>query len=268
MPTARISSRQNALVAKYRRVGRGDDGSLVLLDGAHLVGEALAAGVELRDVLVTDDARARPDVAALIAQLQRARVEAVAATAAVVAAASPVRTPSGIVALADRPRDRGDEIFSGRDVLGLIAYDVQDPGNLGAMIRVAEAAGASGVVAAGESADPYGWKALRGSMGSALRLPIARATSMEHAIAGARQSGCTIVATVPHGGRSMYDTDLTHSIAIVIGGEGAGVPQSIVDAADERISVPMAAPVESLNTATAAAVLLYEAHRQRRNRQT
>jgi TrmH family RNA methyltransferase len=91
---------------------------------------------------------------------------------------------------------------------------------------------------------------------------------MEHAIAGARQSGCTIVATVPHGGRSMYDTDLTHSIAIVIGGEGAGVPQSIVDAADERISVPMAAPVESLNTATAAAVLLYEAHRQRRNRQT
>ena len=263
MTTARISSRQNALVARYRRVSRGDDATLVLLDGAHLIGEALAAGVALRDVLVTDEASARAEIGVLLERLRRARVDTVAATSAVVAAASPVRTPSGIVALADRPRDRDNEIFTGSGALALVACDVQDPGNLGAMIRAAEAAGATGVVVGGESADPFGWKALRGSMGSALRLPIARCASLTEAVADARRHGCVIAATVPRDGRSIYDADLTKPIAILIGGEGAGVPDGILDSADERLSIPMATPVESLNTAAAAAVVLFEARRQR-----
>jgi len=263
MTTARISSRQNALVARYRHVARGDDASLVLLDGAHLIVEALRSGVTVRDVLVTDEARGRPEVVTLLDQLRRADIAAVAATAAVVAAASPVRSSSGIVALAELPRDRSDEIFTGTGVLALIACDVQDPGNLGAMIRVAEAAGASGAVAAGESADPFGWKALRGSMGSALRLPIGRQASIDDAVDEARRHGVSIVVTQPRGGRSIYETDLTRPVAIILGGEGAGVPPAVIDAADERVSIPMTAPVESLNTATAAAVLLFEARRQR-----
>ena len=90
-------------------------------------------------------------------------------------ALSPVRSSSAIVALAERPRDRSTRVYAGAGPLVVIAVDVQDPGNLGAIVRVAEAAGATGVVAAGASADPFGWKALRGSMGSALRLPIVAA---------------------------------------------------------------------------------------------
>src|SRR6185436_6673173 len=128
----------------------------------------------------------------------------------------------------------------------VIGVDIQDPGNVGAIVRVAEAGGATAVIAAGASADPFGWKALRGSMGSALRLPLAaRATGA--AVDEARRRGCRIVATAPRGGRSLFDADLKGPLAILIGGEGQGLAPSVAAAADDRITIPMAAPVESLN---------------------
>src|SRR5438093_1105407 len=130
--------------------------------------------------------------------------------------------------------------------------------------RGAEAAGATGVVAAGASADPLGWKALRGSMGSALRLPLTAASDVGASIAGARRHGCRIVATVARGGRSVFDVDYTGPVAILIGGEGPGLPESIVGRADERVTIPMRPPVESLNAAVTTALIVYEAHRQRR----
>ena len=145
----------------------------------------------------------------------------------------------------------------------LIACGIQDPGNLGAIARVAEAAGASGLIAAGQSADPFGWKALRGSMGSTLRLPVASREHADQAVAQARRQGCRIVATTPHGGRSLFDINLKMPVAVLIGGEGAGLAPALVEAADERITIPMQAPVESLNAAVTAALIVYEARRQR-----
>ena len=109
-------------------------------------------------------------------------------------------------------------------------YDVQDPGNVGAIVRVAEAGGATGVVAAGACADPFGWKALRGSMGSALRLPIGAAATAAAAVAEARRHGCRVVATVPRGGRSLFDVDLRGGRGVLIGGEGAGLAAATLDA--------------------------------------
>ena len=117
-----------------------------------------------------------------------------------------------------------DRFYGGAEAaLVVTAIDVQDPGNLGAIVRVAEAAGATGFVAAGGSANPFGWKALRGSMGSALRLPIASELGAEEAVAAARAHGCRVVATVPRDGRSLFDVDLTGPIAILVGGEGPGL---------------------------------------------
>src|SRR2546425_389506 len=126
---------------------------------------------------------------------------------------------------------------------------------VGAILRVAEAAGATGVVAAGASADPLGWKALRGSMGSALRLPLTAASDVGASIAGARRHGCRIVATVARGGRSVFDVDYTGPVAILIGGEVPGLPESIVGRADERVTIAMRPPVESLNAADTAALV-------------
>ncbi|MGE5245828.1 MAG: TrmH family RNA methyltransferase [Betaproteobacteria bacterium] len=258
----RITSRQNPLVARFRAAARGEDDERLLLDGVHLVDEALSAGIRLREAIVRANALGQAGLAAIVSRLERAGVAPAAASDSVMDAASPVRSSSAIAALADRPQAGDDRIF-GSAALVVVACDVQDPGNVGAIVRVAEAAGASGAIAAGRSADPFGWKALRGSMGSALRLPIGRRASVEDVVAVARDRGCRIVATVPRNGRSLFETDLTGPIAIAIGGEGAGLPPAVVEAAELCVSVPMQPPVESLNAAVTAALLLYEARRQR-----
>jgi TrmH family RNA methyltransferase len=265
-----ISSRHNPIVARYRAAARGEAGDRLLLDGAHLVTDALAAGVRVRvrEAAVTATADEDDELRSLVASLERAHVEVVTVTTAVMDALSPVRSSSAIVALADRPASDGAAVYAGGVSLAVIAIDVQDPGNLGAIVRVAEAGGATGVVAAGVCADPFGWKALRGSMGSALRLPIAIAPAAETAVTAARQAGCRLVAATPRGGASLFDLALDGPTAILIGSEGRGLPRSIMSAADARATIPMAPPVESLNAAVTAALLVYEARRQRARRPT
>jgi TrmH family RNA methyltransferase len=248
-------------VLRFKAAARGDGDGLLLLDGAHLVGDAVACGLEVRHVMVSVDGVLDAALGPLLEQLSSAEVDLIEASSSVMAAVSPVRTPSAIVALAVRPRPTS--LFSADRTMVVIACDVQDPGNLGAIARVAEAAGASGLVAAGHSADPFGWKSLRGSMGSALRLPIAIEGMPETAVEVARRQRCRIVATVPRKGVALFSADLTGPIAFLIGGEGAGLSDDLIQTADQRITIPMHAPVESLNAAVSAAVVLYEAHRQR-----
>lgn len=257
-----ISSRQNQVVTRYRAAAHGEPGAGLLLDGLHLVGEALAAGLSLRHAIVAvdrvDDAAVRP----LLGLAGARGVELATGTAPVMNAVSPVASASPMVAIADVPAIAHD-LLAMPDALVVVACDVQDPGNLGAIVRVAEAGGAAGVLAAGQSADPLGWKALRGSMGSALRLPVQRQETAMAAMKAARAHGLRIAATVPRNGVSMYDADLTGALALFIGGEGPGLPAEVMDVADLRLTVPMEAPVESLNAAVTAAVIVYEARRQR-----
>jgi TrmH family RNA methyltransferase len=258
----RISSRQNIIVQEYRDAARGVDPAVLLLDGVHLVADALAAGIGVRRVTAAAETADEREIAALLSTAEQRGADVIIATAPVMSAISPVRSPSAIVGLGHRP-DRERLMFQHRQPFVLIAADVQDPGNLGAIARVAEAAGASGLIAGGQSADPFSWKALRGSMGSALRLPISRRT-LDVAIGEARRHGCRVVAAVPRGGRPLFDAPLTGPTAVLIGGEGQGLPEPVAAAADERITIPMQAPVESLNTAVTAAVIAYEVRRQRR----
>lgn len=256
----RITSRQNPIVAEYRAAARGDAEGLMLLDGPHLIGEAAAAGVVLRHTLVAAEALHQPEIADILRRLP-STVDVAEATAQVMDAASPVRSGSRIVALAERPAEATP--FKGEHSLVVVACEVQDPGNLGAIVRVAEGAGATGVIVAAQSADPFGWKALRGSMGSALRLPIARAADVNDAVRNVRRSGARVVATVPRDGTDLYEARLTGPVALFIGGEGPGLSPEVIHEADARVTIPMDAPVESLNAAVATAVLLYEARRQR-----
>jgi TrmH family RNA methyltransferase len=258
-----VSSRRNPLVARYRAAARGDSDGVVLLEGAHLMVEALDAGLRLREAAITPEAAARDEVEPILARLTRASTDVVLVAAGVMDALSPVKSPSGIVALADRPDTRAGRMYERASPLALIAVDVQDPGNVGAIVRVSEAGGAAGVIAGGACADPFGWKSIRGSMGSALRLPIAVERDAGAAIAAARRHGCRIMAAVPRGGQSMWQVDYAGPVAILIGGEGTGLPASLLAGADEHVTVPMQPPVESLNAAVTAALIVYEAFRQR-----
>jgi TrmH family RNA methyltransferase len=264
-PGVTITSRQNPLVARFRSAARGDVGGVMLLDGAHLVGDAIGAGVTFQLAAVTPESAATPDIRAIVLDLQKQAVDVVTVSASVMDAVSPVKTASGIVALAETRAADPDALYRGTAALVVVAIDVQDPGNLGAIVRVAEAAGATGLIAAGGSANPFGWKALRGSMGSSLRLPIAADVAVEDAIADARRRGCRIVATVPRDGSSVFETDLRGPLQLLIGGEGRGLPPELIEAADERVTIPMQPPVESLNAAVTAALIVYEAMRQRRS---
>jgi TrmH family RNA methyltransferase len=262
----RISSRQNPIVRAYRQLAQQPDpiGGRLLLDGAHLVREAQAASLAFESVVVAHSHLDRETEEGALAQsLQRAGVDVASAGDQVFAAVSPVRTPSGIVAIAHRHATTMQAILTRARLFVMVVVDVQDPGNLGALIRVSEAGGVTGMIVAGDSANPFSWKAVRGSMGSALRLPIARGPSIDAVMQQIQKSRAKVVAAVPREGHDPDAVDWSGRVALLLGGEGRGLTARVLDAADERVTVPMEPPVESLNVATSAAIMVYAARRGR-----
>jgi TrmH family RNA methyltransferase len=257
-----VTSRQNGVVKRFRdvaREGRLDD--QVLLDGAHLVTDALGSGIPLEVVVFTADL-AEP-FEALVAQCAAAGARVLTVPEKLMTTMSPVRRPSGVVAIAHvRPRTLA-EVLAPAPQLILLLDRVQDPGNVGAIVRAAEGCGATAVIAGRGTADPFSWKALRGSMGSAFRMPIAVVESLVIGVAAARASGIRIFATTPRGGTPLQRADLSGPLAVLFGGEGSGLPGEMIGAADEALTIEMRPPVESLNVSVAAALVLYEASRQR-----
>jgi TrmH family RNA methyltransferase len=258
-----ITSRQHPIVKEFRELARGA-GPLMLLDGWHLLSEAAAARVTVDKIAICGPPTAKEK--SVVDRLRRAGARVVEVSGGVLNALSPVNSPTGVVASAQIPSVTSSSVLKPAPALVLLGAGLQDPGNAGAMIRSAAAAGATGVVLDELSADPWGWKALRASMGSAFHLPVVRSRAIERLIADWRGNGVKVVATVPRGGTSMYEIDFTRPTALLMGGEGAGLPEELVSGADERVSIPMRGPIESLKPAVAAAVLLYEAQRQRRIR--
>ena len=234
----------------------------MLLDGAHLVEEALASAVSLETAVFSENA-ANGRLASLLDRVTRAGARTIIASDAVFPAVSPVQHPSGVAAIAHVAARRLDDVLPIHPQLLLMLDGIQDPGNLGAIIRVAEGCGATGVIVGAGSADAFGWKALRGAMGSSLRLPVVQRVEISEAIAAVKAARIPVLAAVPRAGTSLPECDLRTPAAILLGGEGAGLASEVVDAADGTLTIPMTPPVESLNVSIAAALVLYEASRQR-----
>ena len=242
------------------REGRADD--TVLLDGGHLVEEALNSSIELGPVAFSDVAAVRE--ADLVRRCTQSGVRVIRVPRTILDAMSPVRHASGVVALAQVKTPELATVVVARPPQLIIVLDsVQDPGNVGATVRAAEALGGTAVIAASGTADPLGWKALRGSMGSAFRLPVATASDMQDAMKTIRHAGIRTFATVPRGGTPLHRAALSMPSAVLFGGEGAGLSDELTRTADELLTIEMRAPVESLNVSIAAALVLYEASRQR-----
>ena len=256
-----VTSRQHRIVRAFKSAARRDDGA-ALLDGWHLLHEAAGAGIDIATIAIAGPPPAAHD-SALIDQL-KAHTDIVTVSTSVMEALSPVRSPSGVAAIVRVRACTADQLVRPRPSLVVVAIDVQDPGNAGAIVRAAEAGGATGVVFAGESADPWGWKALRASMGSSFRLPVIREPDADAILATLSDARLRLLATVLRDGAPMHESDLRGDVALLLGSEGAGLDEAVVRTASGRISIPMAAAVDSLNVAVAAALLVYEARRQRR----
>jgi len=261
MDAGLIRSRSNPFVRRLRELKEKASGELMLLEGPKLLREALASGVEVVEAAASPR-RARDDGAGLRALRERG-VPVRVVDESVLASLSEVETSQGVLALARRPVFDEERIY--RPIpLVLVAAGVQNPGNLGALLRTAEAAGATGAYLTDGAADPFSWKALRGSMGSAFRLPHRRRITTAEALARLESRGVSVLAAVPGAELPYHDADLRRPVAVLLGAEGSGLPPAVAARASRSVSIPMAPGVESLNVAVTAAVILFEAARQRR----
>ncbi|MBO8170291.1 MAG: RNA methyltransferase [Bacillaceae bacterium] len=247
-----------------RKKGR-EQQQAYLIEGEHLIEEALESGVRLEAILFQQDREIPP---AIQKRLHDQRV-LYAASERVIERLSDTRTPQGIVAVVHRPDpDRlsiqMEEVLS-RDRFFLLLLDrIQDPGNLGTMIRTADAAGLDGVVLGNGTVDLYNPKTVRASMGSLFHIPVVSGNLSEW-IGRIREKGGTVLGTSLDEAVPYSDPVFTEQSAIIIGNEGQGVDPEILQQADVRVKIPIYGRAESLNAAAATAVLLYEGVRQIRS---
>ena len=251
-----------------RREVRADEGVL-LVDGPVLLGEALDAGLELEQVFVEAAALAEADGDPThpVAAARHRGVPVATVQDGVLAKVLDLVTPQRVVAVAARPESSlgavlSDAVGRGRPVVVLV--NVQDPGNAGTLVRVAEAAGAAGVVLCNHSVDPWNPKAVRAAAGSSFRIPVVDVDAVAEVARQCAAVGVPIVATVGRGGAAPESSALASAFALLIGNEAHGLPDEVVALASAAVSVPMDGRVESLNAAVAGAAVLFEAARQRR----
>ena len=269
MPTASIrtrlprivQSRQNARVKELRagfaRASRTEEGHIAI-EGEHLLLEAVASGLRFAAVFI------RAGSEHLLDKLSISEVvEILTLPPDIFASAVSTESPQGVAALVEPPAFALEDVLRAKTTpLLLIAAALQDPGNLGTLIRSAEAFGATGLITLPGTVSPWNQKALRASAGSVFRLPVVAAREDE--VFSALQShNIATLAAVAAEGESLTQHDLNRPTALILGNEGSGIPAEILRRATHRVTIPMPGPVESLNAAIAGSILLYEASRQR-----
>lgn len=276
-----ITSSENRWLKRFRSAlaGEREDDGMVGVEGLRMVEAALGSDLRVEALLVSDSGERHM---ARLGPLLTKGVQILRTSDRLFAGVAATKAPQGIATLVQTRQAAVEDLLRGT-ALVVVLVGVQDPGNVGTILRAAEAFGATGAATCSAdelgTADPLGPKALRASSGSALRLPILHGLQASSLLARLRTAGVKLYAAtkeesgrLPRAGSPAlrpWEADWKSSTAMLIGNEGAGLPEEIVRAADMRVSIPQAAAstpigVESLNAAMAATVLLYEAMRQRK----
>jgi TrmH family RNA methyltransferase len=229
------------------------------VEGMRMVEEAIRSGLRFRAVFFSESAEGQRQK--LLPQIG-SHVETVILPDKLFISAVPSETPQGVAALV-RIRPSSVEDVLGKIDKGpvVVVAGLQDPGNLGTILRSAEAFGAAGILLGEGTVSPFNAKVVRGSAGSIFRLTVAR-VKLGEALSQLRQRGLRLVATSSHKGTALPRANLTGPVAVLIGGEGAGVPRDWLAKADEIVAIPHAPQVESLNAGVAASIVLYQIARQ------
>jgi len=275
-----IASRDNRWLKLFRMALRGglptESGS-VGVEGLRLVEEALSSGCKIEAVLFSESGqRHHAKLSPLIDRAEIA-IPILTTTDRLFEGLADTEHPQGIAALVVPRSTQLDDLFAtprgACSPLIVVLAGVQDPGNVGTILRTAAAFGATGAVtsATGQSgtASPFSPKALRASAGAAMHLPVVPGAALAILLTQFKLNAISTIATCVHDDNSTHtlaapwEIDWCQPIALLVGNEGAGLPEEIVHSADARIHIPLERQIESLNAAAAAAVLFYEAFRQR-----
>ncbi len=258
-----ITSRDNERVRHARAVRDGKVANEIFLEGTRLSEEALRADLVINSALyasrIENDARG----ANLLSEIKRAGIALNAVSDNVFASLSDTTTPQGIVLVAARPDGDRARLERGDQTLVVVLHKLNNPANAGAVLRTAEAAGATGIITTTGTVDLFSPKGLRGAMGSAFRLPVWAGAEYAEALSWCKEKGLrTVCADI--GAKSKHtDLDWTIPRALILGSEAHGLSEEEIALADEALKIPMQGSVESLNVAVSAGVILFEAARQR-----
>ncbi len=249
-PSLKLARKLLKSQRERRRAGK------ILLDGVHLFESySQKFGLAGAVILVKSSNAASAEIAALLASLP-ADTRVLDVPDAMFQEISPVETPTGIIALAERPvvADNG-----GAKQFWLALDNVQDPGNLGSILRTAAATQVDHVLLSSSCADAWSPKCLRGGMGAQFVLPITEQVNLPEAL---NQFQGSRIATSSHSGQSLIETQLSAPVVVIIGGEGAGLPAELIASADLTMRIPVKNGIESLNVGAAVAMICYEYLRQ------
>jgi len=257
-----IEGRHNALVKQLRRAFSQaeltEDGACAI-EGLRIVEEAVRSGLKFQAVIFSQGGENKAE--RLLPQLG-AHVETVVLPDKLFAEVVPSETPQGVAALVYLKKFSLEDVIAKAQAGPLLAIaGLQDPGNLGTILRSAEAFGAAGVLLGEGTVSPFNSKAIRGSAGSAFRMPLARAKLLE-ITRQLRASKIRLIATSSHAGTPLPEAQLSGELAIFIGNEGAGLPKDLLAKMDELLAIPHSPRVESLNAGVAASIVLYEISKQ------
>jgi len=260
-----ITSRDNSLLRQVRAVRDGKIEELIFIEGLRLCEETQRSNLEIEAVIVSEELMRKDRAAGAIEELSRVSKRVGTVSEKLLASVSYTKTPQGIIVLAQRPEASEKRLAASLDANSLLVvlHQINNPVNVGAILRTAEAAGATGVITTRNTSDPFSPKSLRGAMGSAFRLPIWSGVEFDEMIGWCRERGIVTVCADVEATTSYTDIDWTGPIALILGPESTGLMAEELDSADQRVSIPMRGDAESLNVSVAAGILLFEASRQR-----
>ncbi|NTV89170.1 MAG: RNA methyltransferase [Clostridiales bacterium] len=264
-----ITSAQNQLVKEVKSLKNSRDRQekgLFFIEGTKSFGEALNSGAEIQYVVISDGLLEAFGCDNAL-WLSRVKGEVYCVPDKLFESISDTESPQGILAVLKNEKKFVSEIQN-KNGLYMILDEVRDPGNLGTIIRTADAAGFSGVIVSKGCADIYNPKVLRATMGSIFHIPIYHCgeDELSGALKHLENMGIMLLASHLEGSKSIYDMDLTKGTAIIVGNEASGISETAVKAAAYLVSIPMAGRAESLNAAVAAGIMMFEAVRQRGNK--
>ena len=260
-----ITSRDNSLLREARAVRDGKIADLIFVEGLRLCEEAHLSNLDIEAVIVSEELLRKERAAAAIAELSQASKRTASVSEKLLVSISYTKTPQGIVVLARRPESSEARLATSLDPnpLLVVLHQINNPVNVGAILRTAEAAGAGGVITTKNTSDPFSPKSLRGAMGSAFRLPIWSGPSYEETIDWCRARGISTVCADVEGTIAYTAFDWTGPRALLLGPESTGFTADELAEADQRVTIPMKGSAESLKVSVAAGILLFEAARQR-----
>lgn len=261
----RIASQDNRIgrqILRLHHKKERDETGRYLIEGPNLIQEAVTMGIPLEALLVSDGfPRSSLLIQGRVADFQTWDKILYEVSDSLFQKLSDTITPQGILAIVAKPAWKEEQVFlPGRNVL--VLDRVQDPGNLGTILRTADAAAFGGILVVKGSGDLYNPKVVRAAAGSLFRLPVGFVDSAADVGDLCQRFSKRLICTAPKGSRDYFTIDMRQDIALVLGNEGNGISQELLALAAERVKLPMAGSVESLNVAVAAGILLYESVRQ------